>query len=148
MTHSAERIPETNAVGVVTEYGYDKVGNTVSVTKDGTVIAKSGVRRCISCGKTIDGLGNAGTKQYDGVGNVLVSTDREGNATQYTYDKNYNLLKTTDAEGGVSSSAYDALGRVVSETDENGSATTYTYDKNGNVLTRNRRAFRCCYQYL
>lgn len=25
----------------MTEYGYDKVGNTVSVTKDGTVIAKS-----------------------------------------------------------------------------------------------------------
>ena len=126
---------ETNAVGVVTEYGYDKVGNTVSVTKDGTVIAKSEYDGAYRVEKTIDGLGNAGTKQYDGVGNVLVSTDREGNATQYTYDKNYNLLKTTDAEGGVSSSAYDALGRVVSETDENGSATTYTYDKNGNVLT-------------
>ena len=126
---------ETNAVGVVTEYGYDKVGNTVSITKDGTVIAKSEYDGAYRVEKTIDGLGNAGTKQYDGVGNVLVSTDREGNATQYTYDKNYNLLKTTDAEGGVSSSAYDALGRVVSETDENGSATTYTYDKNGNVLT-------------
>ena len=126
---------ETNAVGVVTEYGYDKVGNTVSVTKDGTVIAKSEYDGAYRVEKTIDGLGNAGTKQYDGVGNVLVSTDREGNATQYTYDKNYNLLKTTDAEGGVSSSAYDALGRVVSETDENGSTTTYTYDKNGNVLT-------------
>ena len=126
---------ETNAVGVVTEYGYDKVGNTVSVTKDGTVIAKSEYDGAYRVIKTIDGLGNAGTKQYDGVGNVLVSTDREGNATQYTYDKNYNLLKTTDAEGGVSSSAYDALDRVVSETDENGSATTYTYDKNGNVLT-------------
>ena len=126
---------ETNAVGVVTEYGYDKVGNTVSVTKDGTVIAKSEYDGAYRVEKTIDGLGNAGTKQYDGVGNVLVSTDREGNATQYTYDKNYNLLKTTDAEGGVSSSAYDALGRVVSETDENGNATTYTYDKNGNVLT-------------
>ena len=126
---------ETNAVGVVTEYGYDKVGNTVSITKDGTVIAKSEYDGAYRVEKTIDGLGNAGTKQYDGVGNVLVSTDREGNATQYTYDKNYNLLKTTDAEGGVSSSAYDALGRVVSETDENGSTTTYTYDKNGNVLT-------------
>ena len=98
--------------------------------------------------KTIDGLGNAGTKQYDGVGNVLVSTDREGNATQYTYDKNYNLLKTTDAEGGVSSSAYDALGRVVSATDENGNATTYTYDKNGNVLTETDALSRCCYQHL
>ena len=126
---------ETNAVGVVTEYGYDKVGNTVSVTKDGTVIAKSEYDGAYRVVKTIDGLGNSGTKQYDSVGNVLVSTDREGNATQHTYDKNYNLLKTTDAEGGVSSSAYDALGRVVSETDENGSATTYTYDKNGNVLT-------------
>ena len=126
---------ETNAVGVVTEYGYDKVGNTVSITKDETVIAKSEYDGAYRVIKTIDGLGNAGTKQYDGVGNVLVSTDREGNATQYTYDKNYNLLKTTDAEGGVSSSAYDALGRVVSETDENGSTTTYTYDKNGNVLT-------------
>ena len=126
---------ETNAVGVVTEYGYDKVGNTVSITKDETVIAKSEYDGAYRVEKTIDGLGNAGTKQYDGVGNVLVSTDREGNATQYTYDKNYNLLKTTDAEGGVSSSAYDALGRVVSETDENGSTTTYTYDKNGNVLT-------------
>ena len=99
----------------MTEYGYDKVGNTVSITKDETVIAKSEYDGAYRVEKTIDGLGNAGTKQYDGVGNVLVSTDREGNATQYAYDKNYNLLKTTDAEGGVSSSAYDALGRVVSE---------------------------------
>ena len=54
---------ETNAVGVVTEYGYDKVGNTVSITKDETVIAKSEYDGAYRVEKTIDGLGNAGTKQ-------------------------------------------------------------------------------------
>ena len=101
-------------------------------TPDGRAGAKSANKMTARVGDTITytiTLENSAMATADWTG--VTVTD----ATQYTYDKNYNLLKTTDAEGGVSSSAYDALGRVVSATDENGNATTYTYDKNGNVLT-------------
>jgi YD repeat-containing protein len=66
---------------------------------------------------------------YDGVGNVLESTDANGHTTKYGYDAVNRQNKVTDALGKVvSQKVYDAAGRVISSTNMYGVETTTSYD--------------------
>jgi len=62
-------------------------------------------------------------------------TDRRGNATEYVYDDDGNVIQTTDALGNSTSAAYDAGDNKLSDTNALGKTTTYTYDGFGNRLT-------------
>lgn len=59
-------------------------------------------------------------------------TDRNGNATTYVFDGNYNLLSVTTPLGEKTTSTYNAAGLVTSTTDPLGHTTTFTYDASGN----------------
>jgi YD repeat-containing protein len=58
--------------------------------------------------------------------------------TDNTYDQDGNLLSTTDGDGNVTVFAYDGAGRKTSETQGYGTAqaatTTYVYDDDGNLI--------------
>jgi RHS repeat-associated protein/fibro-slime domain-containing protein len=61
----------------------------------------------------IDGAGNHTTYTYDGRGNVLSTTDPQGNVTAMTYDHDTGLLtQTTDASGNTTTFSYDSRGNV------------------------------------
>jgi RHS repeat-associated protein len=75
---------------------------------------------------------------YDGYGNVLTSTDANGNTNTYTYDGNNNILSRSAQLNGsavTTSYTYNSFGEVLTMTDPLGNTTTNTYDANGNLLT-------------
>ncbi len=89
--------------------------------------------------RTIDSTGyNSGTITYDLNGNVLTSTDANGNVTTNTYDAlnrvlTANTVNPNDSSKNVSKSyQYDKMGRTV-RTTVNDKSTTYLYDDLGRV---------------
>ena len=89
--------------------------------------------------RTTDSTGyNSGTITYDLNGNVLTSTDANGNVTTNTYDAlnrvlTANTINPNDSSKNVSKSyQYDKMGRTV-RTTVNNKSTTYLYDDLGRV---------------
>jgi len=89
--------------------------------------------------RTTDSTGyNSGTITYDLNGNVLTSTDANGNITTNTYDALNRVLTSNsvdpdDSSKNISKSyQYDEMGRTV-RTTVNGQSTIYLYDDLGRV---------------
>ncbi len=87
--------------------------------------------------RTTDSTGyNSGTVTYDLNGNVLTSTDANGNITTNTYDALNRVIKSEtvnpdDSSKNVSKTyIYDNMGRITSAS-SNGYTTAYEYDKLG-----------------
>ena len=126
----------TSSSDQITQYEYNYLGNPVSITTE--------VRSGDIAGNSFEDdtpINLANTYHYDLNGNLISTTDAEGNVTSYTYDAMNRLLTTTtqwkDAEGTllrdiVTSKTYNWEGKVTSETDANGNTTAYTYDAYGN----------------
>ena len=68
------------------------------------------------------------------MGNVIATTDGNGNTTQTVYNADNEPTATRDGLGNWSHVQYDADGNVVSSTDASGNSTTYQYQV-GNFLT-------------
>ena len=78
------------------------------------------------------------SQTFDGNGNVLTSTNGDGDVTTNVYDANRLMSSTVGygtAAAATTSYVYDGNGNQTSVTDADGNTTTYTYDANGNVLT-------------
>lgn len=58
--------------------------------------------------------------------------------TSYQYDANGNVVKTTDPNGNSTWSYYDALGRKTAQVDGENYITTWSYGSEGNVLSERR----------
>ena len=67
------------------------------------------------------------TTAYDAFGEVLTSTDANGNATQYTYDAAGRRQTVTDALSHVTTFGYDAAGNQTSVKDANSNITSYLF---------------------
>ncbi|WP_298333308.1 LysM peptidoglycan-binding domain-containing protein [uncultured Erythrobacter sp.] len=106
-------------VSRVTEFDYDKL-NRMSKS---SVVLETDYRT----GHFVDGSG--------------WSNDETGSLdTFYQYDANGNVVKTTDPEGNETFAYYDTLGRKTAQVDAEGYATKWTYDSEGNVLTETQAA--------
>ncbi len=82
---------------------------------------------------------------YDAANRVSHSSNSAGQAFQYLYDANGNVLQTTQFANGlgnyqasgedhVSRKVYDAANRLTRSVDPTGAVTDFAYDKTGNVL--------------
>ena len=123
----------TNALGEITSYVYNEVGNIVETKINGTTVSKVEYDELNRAEKRFDGNNNPTVNAFDKVGNVIKQTDREGNETDYEYFGNYALKTLTDALGHSEEYTYDVLGRRTEITDKRGNSTNYEYDANGNV---------------
>ncbi|MFI1175166.1 LamG-like jellyroll fold domain-containing protein [Streptomyces melanogenes] len=107
----------TTPGGVTTSYGYDRAGETTSVT---------------------DGAGNTTRFTYDFQGNQqkTILPDNTWTQTDYnasgqpTYNKQYDASDTLLSQASIS---YDAVGNAVSTTDALGHTSRFTYDAAGTV---------------
>lgn len=79
----------------------------------------------------------AGVNSYiaSGASYALLATTLH---TAYEYDAAGNVVKTTDANGNPSYSYYDLLGRRTVQIDGEGYRTDWTYDAEGNVTSERR----------
>jgi YD repeat-containing protein len=104
-----------------TDYAYDRSNRLTTTTNIGasTGTLQTGVWNGTSYAITTGNL--VSTMTYDAVGNVIQSTDPNGNTVTDYYDKR---------------------GKKVAEVDKAGYLTTWTLDSEGNVLTETRFANR------
>ena len=92
------------------------------------------------------------TAQYDTDGNVVATTDFNGNTITYSYDARNRLISKAYPDGtsvaytftltgqeatvtdarGTTAYSYDARDRLASRTDPDGTVISYLYDANGN----------------
>ena len=147
-------LTRTDEDGVVTTYGYDKESRLVSIeTAAGTTtFTYDALDRVIS---VLDVDGYTEQAQYDGDGNMVLSSDKEsrqtsyvydsmgrlaeetapnGGKTVYAYDKNGNCTQITDAEGHIYAYVYDANNRLTMSTDPAGNSTAYEFDDRGQLV--------------
>ena len=67
---------------------------------------------------------------YDEAGNLISSTDEDGNPTRFEYDALNRLVKTVDSLGYEIKRKYDNRGNLIEIQDPNQGITFYEYDKN------------------
>ena len=110
----------TSQDGVVTQYGYDNVGEQTQV---------------------IDGAGNTTTYQYDSQGRRTSTTLPDQTSSTTSYDQlgdalTQQQLGTTGTVLASQSATYDAMGDVMSSTDADQHTTTYTRDALGELTSQ------------
>ncbi|MGW2519327.1 LamG-like jellyroll fold domain-containing protein [Streptomyces sp. NPDC001617] len=116
--------------GVQTQYTYDALGRTATMTGPATTDAVRGVTHTP---KTTYG--------YDADGDLLSTStaDTTGHdttrATVYTYDDNDRVKTVTDPAGSVTAYTYDTFGRRATQTDPAGTTYRYAYSPTGQLLT-------------
>lgn len=133
------------------EYGYDAVGNRISVTDPrGIELAErnsnwaQGERTRLGFNANAAALTSFERQllrsryttihAYDAAGRELSVTDALGGVTRNAYDAAGNLVKITDPNNHVAFRYYDAAGRLRYQIDPRGYVTQLRYDALGNVV--------------
>ena len=108
----------TDCNGKTITYGYDRMGNRVSIGYPGGEVVRY---------------------TYYKSGRVKTVTDAQGNVTEYTYDANGNVSQTRRADGSRENYAYNDAGLLERQTDVAANGTVlhdfqYAYDSEGNLI--------------
>ncbi|EPR08089.1 right-handed parallel beta-helix repeat-containing protein [Ruminiclostridium papyrosolvens] len=137
-----------------TVYTYDKNGNLETVTTPDDVTTtcnydnlnrQTGVSQP-GIDENEQAVTIASSTEYDCQGNVVKTTDANGNITEYHYNQRGLLETTTDAETNTTAFYYDRVGRKIAEvapkdydpakTLSQMNRVEYTYDLMGRVKTK------------
>ncbi|MFJ5268379.1 LamG-like jellyroll fold domain-containing protein [Streptomyces sp. NPDC088358] len=126
----------TDGAGNTTRFGYDFEGNTTKTTlADGTWTETdydasddpTATRQYDASGTKLSEI----SQQYDGVGNLVASTDANQHTTRWTYDASGAItqqVEPVDASTSITTSfGYDAAGNRTRFTDGRGNSWRYTY---------------------
>jgi len=123
---------------LVTEYGYDAVGNQILVTDTLGNVTYTEYDELNRVRRTQDAGGRITTYEYDAVGNQIRVTDHASRVTFYEYDALHRpVTVTTNYVDGVYDpsrpdedlvriTTYDAAGRIQNVTDHASRITYYT----------------------
>ena len=110
---------QTDYKGRTVSYGYDEIGNLISLTYPGGEIVRY---------------------TYYKNGNLKTITDNNNRITSYTYDKANRLTACDRPDGSRETYTYDKAGRLTEKTDVAGpeilSHVTYEYDEAGNIISQ------------
>ena len=128
----------TNALGATTAYQYDSMNRKIAVAEPLPDANTNPAAPQEVEGQFVGGGGPTTTWTYDLSGNVVSTTDPNGNTTWTQYN-GWNLpVAVTDALGAyegdpqhTTTTTYDALGNVLTVTDQLGRTTEYVYDNLG-----------------
>jgi RHS repeat-associated protein len=136
-------IATQNALGQISRMVYDPAGNAVeSISTAGRSRLSRfdernrSVRIVLPFVELGDGSFRApsSTTVYDGVDNVVSSTDANGNETIFQYDDRNRLSKQIHADSTEEQWLYDAHDNVVQYTDQLGRVTIHVNDMFGNLV--------------
>jgi YD repeat-containing protein len=140
----------TDAIGNVTEYRYDANLNQIQLVIGAQLAADK--RRVLRFSfdeedqriAETDALGGQTRYSRDAVGNVVATTDANGHATDYRFDRNNRRVAevrpaVTDPATGASARhtvthQFDGNGNRIATTDENGKTTRMSYDRDNRLV--------------
>ncbi len=125
--------PQTNGNLTVT---YTYKGFKTDITTADLSMSRSynGLKQLV---QTTDALGGITQYRYDGGGNPIKIEDAAGNIISAHYDKLGRKTWVDDPNQGKTTFSYNAFGELLSETDANSATITYTMDTFGRVSQRN-----------
>ncbi|MFE3138450.1 DNRLRE domain-containing protein [Streptomyces scopuliridis] len=132
-----------------TTYGYDKVGNALTVTEPKGTLTTADPNdykttntydEIYQLTSVANAAGDKISYEYDNVGNVITVIDPKKNATadttDYTsktdYDLSHRVTTVTDEAGKTTKRGYDKDSLIVSTTDAENNTTLIAYDERGN----------------
>ncbi len=121
LTEVSPRTGGADNIGLTTAYGYDLLGNLVSVVADKGSAANGHLNLSTTYG-------------YDPSGNLVSMTDPGNHATTYTMDQFGQISKVTDAVGNVIQTNRSLAGEVTSIVNGRGKTNAFTLDRLGRVL--------------
>jgi RHS repeat-associated protein len=135
----------TDALGRVTSYTYDSLGNKLTATLPLPNASSSAAATTTTYSydafgnltQTAAPLGRTTSSTYDANGNKTSDTDARGNVTSYQYDALNRLTITTYPTQPVTTStkSYDFRNNVIDETDQAGHITHHVYDLSGRQIS-------------
>ncbi|MBG6136217.1 DUF6531 domain-containing protein [Longispora fulva] len=149
-TPTGQVLQQTDPLGRVTSFTYDKYGNLLTRTEpdpDGAGSSTSpvwtfGYNRVGDQTSTVDPTGAQSLATYEAAGRQLTGTrtERVGGQTFYytttkVYDQVGNILSITTPAGGTTSMAYNKTGKVTQVTDPTGRRTDFAYARGGLTST-------------
>jgi RHS repeat-associated protein len=131
----------TDALGRLTSYTYDSLGNKLTTTlplpnANSSAAAATTTYTYDAFGhltQTAAPLGRTTGSTYDANGNKTSDTNARGNVTSYQYDALNRLTITTYPTNPVTTStrSYDFRNNLIDETDQAGHITHHVYDLSG-----------------
>jgi len=119
-------LSSTDAAGNTTTYTYNQ--NNQVLTQTEAAVAVVGVNGVSTETTPVK------TSSYDANGNLIATTDEDGNTTTTVVSALGQTMETIDGTGAVSYIAYDALGNDVAQEDGNGNITFTNVDALGRVV--------------
>ena len=140
-------VKTTDALGNTTSTQYDALGDVIAdhqpigPTSPRTNTTTWAARSRKSTRRLSDGLTGrpvtpTTTYTYDANGNLLSTTDPDGDTTWTVYDALNRVVRSLSCPGQrpqrhalVTTTTYDAVGNVLSVTDPDGNVTSYVYDR-------------------
>lgn len=128
-----KKIKETDELGRVKTFVYDKNGNLKTETqgtRGKTYTYDNRLRLATSSYKSFSGTYRY---EYDAVGNVVKEIDEEGKTIVREYDANNNVVAEIVGNDRTEFS-YDVMDRMVSKKDPLGNVTKYEYDVSGLLI--------------
>ncbi len=125
--------PGANGNRIIETHVYDGLNITTTNAKGQTKTVQNNI-----IGKTIKVIEGPSfiEYKYDAFGNLIQTTDSNGNTISLTYDLFGNKIGMDDPDMGVWSYEYNVLGQLVQQTDAKGQVTTMTYDLLGRMIKR------------
>jgi YD repeat-containing protein len=112
-----------DALGRVTHTDYDGVGRPVDV-----------IAHYLAAGHVTSDTNVKTQTAYDGLGEVLSTTDADGNTTSYSYDGLGDRVSSTDPMSRTSQMGYDGTGTLRWQATPDGRVTVYQVDGLGRVV--------------
>ncbi|MDB6037093.1 MAG: putative repeat protein, partial [Verrucomicrobiales bacterium] len=132
-------IYQTNALGVVTQYGYCDCGGLSSVVQGlGTAVQSTTSYYYDEAGhrtRSMLGDNTSITNVFDSLGQIVITRDGLGSTTNY-FDNVGRLAAVWNTGGQVEERLYDLDDRVIDRTDADGREFVNTYDSAGRLVTR------------
>jgi len=116
------------------QFGYDDFGDLIQVSNNDVSYAYTYTSRHALASKTDSRLGKVMRWFYDGVGNVLLKVDYQGEPTHYQYNSANRLVAEKNAAYLQVSYHYDGAGRLIDRILSNGAQTRYRYDNDNRLI--------------
>jgi YD repeat-containing protein len=128
-----KRVDQTARQTLSINYHHD--GYRTTVTAGGLVMSRAynGIGQLM---QTTDAIGGVTQYLYDGAGNPIVVQDANGNQITASYNALAQKSWVDDPNMGSKQFGYNGFGEPLSETDANNNTTHYVHDLQGRVIER------------
>lgn len=130
--------------GVESTFSYDNLGNILSIANTQSGITQEfdydKSNNLLRAEQSINGKKLINSYKYDGLGNVIESTNERGETYKLSYKQagclcteTSNAKEIIDPNGGVTKFEHDWRGKVIYQIDPKGIKTRIKYDPRGNL---------------